>query len=128
LLNYKRLAIIAAVVFAALAGLFFIIKIGFAAGIMAGFLTGVISFTMLVLTVKSLLKEPNKNSLGTALLAVLIYLLKIAVIGAILAVIIVYRKHFDLRGFLIGFTISLLILLAENVIVIFNNSEKKKLV
>jgi len=124
MLNYGRMAIMAAAVLAAVSGLFFILKIEIASGIMAGYLTGIISFTALVFTVKILLKDPKNNSVRTAVAAVLVYLTKIAVIGGVLILLIVYRKYFDLRGFLAGFTISLLILLAENGIVLFVNFKK----
>lgn len=119
MLNYKRLVIMAGIVLAFLVVLYFIIKKEFALGMIAGFLMGAVSFSSIVFTVKSILRNPDENHTGRALLVVLVYFLKIFVIGALLALIIIFRKHFNLMGFLGGFTISLLILLAENGIVLF---------
>jgi hypothetical protein len=116
MINYKRLAIVAAVFLAVIASLFLFIPRPFVWGLLLGYLTGAINFAAIVLTVKTLFKEPEGNKV---LPAILIYITKIAVICAVLVALIMFRKHYDFKGFLVGFTISLLILIAENGMVLF---------
>ena len=117
-MDFKRLSIAAAVIAAALSCvMFFDLRLG--AGLLAGFLTGAVNLAAIAVTVKALLRggsDAASAPAGTAVAAVLVYFVKIALIGAVIAALVIYRKFYSIKGFLIGFTLTLLLILAEGAI------------
>jgi hypothetical protein len=123
MINIKRIFLTYIAVFVVICFLFFVMKREIVSGMLAGLATGAINLAAIAFTVKSLVK-PGSQSTGAALLTVLVYLLKLAVIGCAIAALIIFRKYFSIMGFLIGFTLTL-VLLALDALVVKMTTEAK---
>lgn len=112
MINIKRIFVLFFIVFVVICCLLFVMKREIVFGLIAGLAIGALNLAAITFTVKSLVKQ-GSGSTAAALLTVLIYLLKIAVIGCAIAAVIVFRKYFSIKGFLIGFTLTLVLIAAE---------------
>jgi hypothetical protein len=124
MINTKRIFLTYMVVFVVICFLFFVMKRELVSGMLAGLAIGAVNLAAIVFTVKSLVK-PGSQSTGAALLTVLIYLLKLVVIGCAIAALIIFRKYFSIKGFLIGFTLTLVLLAADALVVKMITKETK---
>ncbi len=106
--------------------LFFFVKHNFIFGLVAGFGTGVLNFGAIVFSVKSIIK-PGAASASAALASVVVYLAKTALIGGLIAVLVIYRKNYSIKGFLVGFTLTLVLLAAEAMLARFFNTNFKSI-
>jgi hypothetical protein len=89
--------------------LLFVIKRETVAGLLLGIAVGALNLAAITLTVKSLVKQGSQST-SAALLTVLVYFLKLAIIGCAVAAVVIFRKYFSVKGFLIGFTLTLVLL------------------
>jgi Na+/melibiose symporter-like transporter len=112
MINIKRIFVLFFILFVVICCLLFVMKREIVFGLNAGLAIGALNLAAITFTVKSLIK-PGSSSAGAALLTVLVYLLKIAVIGCAIAAVIIYRQYFSIKGFLIGFTLTLVLIAAE---------------
>lgn len=120
MINIKRIFLTYMVSFVVICCLLFIVKRELVFGMIAGIAVGAINLAAITLTVKSLVKQGSQSTLA-ALLTVLVYLLKIAVIGCAIAAVIIFRKYISIKGFLIGFTLTLVLLALDALVVKMTN-------
>jgi hypothetical protein len=92
--------------------LIFVTKREIVLGLVSGLALGAVNFAAIVFTVKSVVR-PDAVPAGAALLTVLVYLFKLALIGCSIAALIIFRKHYSIAGFLIGFTLTLVLIMAD---------------
>jgi len=112
MINIKRIFVLFLAAFVVICCLFFIIKREIVSGLLAGLAIGAVNLAAIVFTVKSIIK-PDAPSAGAAVITVLIYLLKVILIGCAIAAFIIFRKYYSIKGFLIGFTLTLVLILIE---------------
>ncbi|MCE5299299.1 MAG: ATP synthase subunit I [Spirochaetia bacterium] len=110
-MNIKRIFIAFGATFLVICCLFMVLKKSLVAGMLAGLAIGVLNFAAIVFTVKTLIRPEAGKTSTMATLA--IYLGKLAAIGMTVAILIKYMKYFSIKGFLIGFTLTLLVILVE---------------
>ncbi len=120
MINIKRIFVLFFFVFVVICCLLFVMKREMVLGLMSGLMIGALNLAAITFTVKSLVKQ-GSNSAAAAFLTVLIYLLKIAVIGCAIAAVVIFRKYFSIKGFLIGFTLTLVIIVVEALVAKMTN-------
>jgi hypothetical protein len=116
MINLKRIFLTYLIVSVVICFLLFVIKRELVAGLVSGVAVGAIDLAVISLTVKSIVKQGSQSALA-ALLTVLVYFVKIAVIGCAVAAVVIFRKHISIIGFLIGFTLTLVILGTDALVV-----------
>jgi hypothetical protein len=92
--------------------MFFVMKREIVSGLLAGLSIGAINLAAIVFTVKSIVK-PDAPSTSAAVWAILIYLFKVILIGCVIAALIIFRKYYSIKGFLFGFTLTLVLISLE---------------
>ncbi len=115
MINIKRIFILFFACFVITCCLFAVIRREIVSGLLAGLALGTINFAAIVFTVKSVVK-PDTPSTGAVIMTVLIYFLKVMLIGCALAGLIIFRKYYSIKGFLIGFTLTLVLIAADALI------------
>jgi hypothetical protein len=115
MINIRRIFVLFFIVFVVICCLLFVMKREMVLGLISGLMIGALNFAAITFTVKSLVKQ-GSNSAAAAFLTVLIYILKIGIIGCAIAAVVIFGKYFSIKGFLIGFTLTLLIIGVEAVI------------
>ena len=96
-------------VFVVICFLIFVIKREIVAGLLVGIAIGTLNLAAVTLTVRSFVKQGSQNAM-TVFLTVFVYFLKMAVVACAIAAVVIFRKYFSIAGFLIGFTLTLVIL------------------
>ena len=104
------------ILFVVICCLLFVIKRELAAGMLAGIAVGTLNLAAIVITVKSLVKQGSQST-AAALFTVLLYFAKLAAIGCAVAAVVMMKKFFSIKGFLIGFTLTLVLLALEALMV-----------
>jgi hypothetical protein len=112
MINLKRIFLTYLVVFVVLCCLIFVIKRELAAGLIIGVIIGAMNLAAVTLTVKSFVKQGSQNA-AAAFFTVLVYFVKMAFAAGAVAAVVIFRKYFSIMGFLIGFTLTLVILAVE---------------
>lgn len=95
--------------------LLFVLKREMVSGLMAGLAVGAANFAAIVFTVKSVVKAGAVPA-GAVISTVFVYLLKAVLIGSAVAALIIFRKYYSIKGFLIGFTLTLVLIATDAVI------------
>ena len=106
----KKLSLVFAAGLVIVCSFYMVFRAQLVNGILAGYLTGVINFFIITLTVKNLLGADGASSASKALKAVFIYLAKLAAFGGLIAFLVIYRETYSIKGFLAGFTATLIII------------------
>jgi hypothetical protein len=120
MINLKRIFLTYLVVGVVLCFLFFVIKRELVSGMLAGLAIGAMNLAAIAFTVKSLVKQGSQST-SAALLTVLVYLMKVVIIGCAIGALIIFRKYFSIKGFLIGFTLTLVLLALDSLVVKMTN-------
>ncbi len=123
-MNFKRLLFLALTALGIIGAAFFLIDKRLFAGMAAGFVTGALNISAIIFTVRGTITPDSKK--GAALISVLVYVIKLVVIGAIIALVIIFRKDYSIKGFLMGFTLTLLLLMTEYIITVLTKTQEKK--
>ena len=110
-LNFKRLLIEAGIAIVIMCAMFFAADRRLALGLAAGFVIGALNIAAITFTVKGLITPDAKAD--RAMITVAVYFIKMLVIGATIALVIIFRKYFSIKGFLTGFTLTLALLFVE---------------
>jgi hypothetical protein len=84
-------------------------------GLLAGLVVGAVNFAAIVFTVKSVVKAGEAPA-GAVLATVLVYFLKVILIGSAVAALVIFRKYYSIKGFLIGFTLTLVLIATDAMI------------
>ena len=109
MINLKRIFLTYLVVFVVICCLIFVIKREIVAGLLVGIAIGSLNLAAVTLTVRSFVKQGSQSAM-TVFLTVFVYFLKMAVAACAIAAVVIFRKYFSIAGFLIGFTLTLVIL------------------
>ena len=109
MINLKRIFLTYLMVFVVICFLIFVIKREIVAGLLVGIAIGTLNLAAVTLTVRSFVKQGSQNAM-TVFLTVFVYFLKMAVVACAIAAVVIFRKYFSIAGFLIGFTLTLVIL------------------
>jgi len=112
MINLKRIFLTYLILSVVICFLLFVIKREFVAGLISGIAIGALNLAVISLTVKSLVKQGSQSTLA-ALLTVLVYFIKLAIVGCAIAAVVIFRQHISIIGFLIGFTLTLVLLAVE---------------
>lgn len=123
MLNIKRIFLTYLVVGVVLCSLFFIVKRDSVFGLLSGVFVGAINLAVITLTVKSIVKQGSQST-AAALLTVFVYFIKLFIVGCAVAAVVIFRKHISIAGFLIGFTLTL-VLIAIDALVVKMTTEAK---
>lgn len=123
MINLKRIFLTYLVVGVVLCSLLFVMKREIVFGLLIGIAVGAINLAAITLTVKSLVKQGSQST-AAALITVLFYFVKLFIVGCAVAAVVIFRKYFSIKGFLIGFTLTL-VLLAVDALVIKMTTEAK---
>ena len=116
MINLKRIFLTYLIVSVVICFLLFVIKKELVAGFICGIAIGAINLAAISFTVRSIVKQGSQSALA-ALSTVLVYFVKLAVIGCAIAAVVIFRKYISIKGFLIGFTLTLVILAADALVV-----------
>jgi len=116
MINLKRIFLTYLIVSVVICFLLFVIKRELAAGLVSGIAIGALNLAVISLTVKSIVKQGSRSAMA-AFSTVLVYFVKLAVVGCAIATVVVFRKYISIKGFLIGFTLTLVILAVDALIV-----------
>jgi len=115
-INYKRFFIICLIFFFALLIFFFIDRRNSESAFL-GFITGILNFLLIVTNVKILFDSNKiKSKILKIVLTILIYIIKIIAIALFIYLLIVNRFFINFIYFLVGFTLSLVPVIIENLL------------
>ncbi|MBP7793292.1 MAG: hypothetical protein KA120_09575 [Candidatus Goldbacteria bacterium] len=114
MINYKRITIVYLIILAGILFSYIFLTGRLVNGMLAGYFTGVINFFILTFLVKKIFDVTNKTVTSRVVKMIVIYLLKIVFFAFIIFLIVVNRKIFSIIGFLIGFTLTVVIIFIES--------------
>ncbi len=120
MINYKRISIMFLSALLPVCSLYFFMEKAIVNGAAAGYAAGALNFYIIALSVKWMLSGEKVNPAVKAALSSGIFLIKIALFAAVIAFLIIMREHYNIFGFLAGFTLSLIIIGAESVMARIN--------
>lgn len=123
MINYKRITIIFLffLFFALILYLFFPKKQ--VNGIIAGYLLGLINFFVISFLVKRIFGFISETVVPKVIKMLLIYLFKILFFSFVIFIIIINRNVFGIIGFIVGFTLTVVIIFIESLMIKDINKE-----
>ena len=113
MINYIRLAIIFAGLIIIECSLYFVLEKAMVNGLLAGTVVSAVNFLLITLTVKWLFSSADGAPSGKAMLSILVYAIKVGLFAGLIAALIILREHYNIYGFLIGFTAGLAVIGVE---------------
>lgn len=114
MINYKRVIIIFFTILFFILFLYFVSSQRFVNGMLSGYFTGVINFFILSFLVKKIFSIINETVTSKVIKMLLIYLLKILFFSFVIFLIVINREIFSIIGFLIGFTLTVIVIFIES--------------
>lgn len=117
MINFKRITIFFLIVLVLIFLLYFVFEKKIINGIIVGYLTGALNFFGISFMVKKIFGVINEVAISKVIKIILIYLLKILLFTLIIFLVVKNREFFNIFGFIIGFTLTVIIIFIENLVV-----------
>lgn len=114
MINYKRITIIFSIILFCILFFYFVFSKRFTNGMLTGYFTGVVNFFIVSFFVKKIFGIINEMATSKVIKMLLIYLFKILFFSFVVFLIVINREIFSIIGFLIGFTLTVVVIFIES--------------
>ncbi|MCX7698627.1 MAG: ATP synthase subunit I [Candidatus Goldbacteria bacterium] len=116
MINYKRIIIIFSLILLCILFSYFVFSRRQINGVLAGYFTGIANFFIISFLVTKIFEKIDEIISSKIIKILIVYLLKIIFFSIVIFLIIKNRNIFGILGFLIGFTLTLVIIFIESLI------------
>jgi|DewCreStandDraft_4_1066084.scaffolds.fasta_scaffold08666_3 hypothetical protein len=117
MINLKRITMFFLIVLFIIFFLYFAFEKKIINGIIVGYLTGALNFFGISFIVKKIFGVINEVAISKVIKVILIYLIKILLFALVIFLVVTNREIFNIFGFIIGFSLTVIIIFIENLFV-----------
>lgn len=116
MINYKRIIIVFLIILFCVLFFYFIFSVRLVNGMLAGYFTGIINFFIITFLVKKIFSVISDIATQKTIKILFVYFLKILFFSLIIFLIVINKEIFSIIGFLIGFTLTVVVIFMESLI------------